>query len=92
MVHWRVASVSIDYKFNHVNPDTGWGEWTDEYYYIYPDAVAVRYQEIHSSWAKNMEWQQSELLNQPGTRPQDNIEQEALTIFNMAGERSSPTI
>jgi hypothetical protein len=33
-----------------------------------------------------MEWQQTELLNQPGTRPQDNVEPEAMTIANMDGE------
>lgn len=86
VVHWRVASCDINYGFNHVDPDTGWGEWTDEYYYIYPDAVAVRYQEIHSSWAAKMEWQQTQLLNQPGTRPQDNVKRQAITIVNMNGE------
>jgi hypothetical protein len=86
VVHWRVASASINYDFNHVDPDTGWGEWTDEYYTIYPDAVAVRYQEVRSTWAADMEWQQTELLNQPGTRPQDNVELEAMTIANMDGE------
>jgi hypothetical protein len=86
VVHWRVASASINYDFNHVDPDTRWGEWTDEYYTIYPDAVAVRYQEVRSTWAANMEWQQTELLNQPGTRPQDNVELEAMTIANMDGE------
>jgi hypothetical protein len=86
VVHWRVASASINYDFNHTDPDTGWGEWTDEYYYVYPDAVAVRYQEIRSTWAANMEWQQTELINQPGTRPQDNVELEAMTIANMDGE------
>ena len=86
VVHWRVASADITYGFNHVDPHTGWGEWTDEYYTIYPDAVAVRHQEIRSTWAANMEWQQTELLNQPGTRPQDNVELEAMTIVNMDGE------
>ncbi len=86
VVHWRVASADIAYGFNHTDPDTGWGEWTDEYYTIYPDAVAVRHQEIHSTWAANMEWQQTELLNQPGTRPQDNVELEAMTIVNMEGQ------
>ena len=86
VVHWRTASPDITYGFNHVDPDTGWGEWTDEYYYIYPDAVAVRYQEIRSTWAAGMEWQQSELINQPGTRPQDNVELEAMTVVNMQGE------
>jgi hypothetical protein len=77
---------NITYGFNHVDPDTGWGEWTDEYYFIYPDAVAVRYQEIRSTWAAKMEWQQTELINQPGTRPQDNVEVEAMMIANMDGE------
>jgi len=86
VVHWRVASASINYDFNHVDPDTRWGEWTDEYYTIYPDAVVVRYQEVRSTWAANMEWQQTELLNQPGTHPQDNVELEAMTIANMDGE------
>jgi len=48
--------------------------------------VAVRYQEIRSTWAANMEWQQKELINQPGTRPQDNVELEAMTIVNMDDE------
>jgi hypothetical protein len=86
VVHWRTASPDITYGFNHIDPDTGWGEWTDEYYYIYPDAVAVRYQEIRSTWAEKMEWQQTELINQPGTRPQDNVELEAMTVGNMDGE------
>lgn len=85
VVHWRVASVDINYGFNHIDPETSWGEWTDEYYTIYPDAVAVRHQEIHSTWAENMEWQQSELINQPGTRPQDNVETEAITVVNTDG-------
>jgi hypothetical protein len=48
--------------------------------------VAVRYQEIRSTWAAKMEWQQTELINQPGTRPQDNVELEAVTLANMDGE------
>lgn len=86
VVHWRTASPDITYGLNHVDPDTGWGEWTDEYYYVYPDAVAVRYQEVRSTSATKMEWQQTELINQPGTRPQDNVEMEAMTIANMDGE------
>lgn len=86
VVHWRTASPDITYGFNHVDPDTGWGEWTDECYSIYPDAVAVRYQEIRSTEAGKMEWQQTELINQPGTRPQDNVELEAMTVVNMDGE------
>lgn len=86
VVHWRTASPGIDYSFNNVNPVTGWSNWTDEYYYIYPDAVAVRYQEIHGPKVAGMEWQQSELINQPGTKPQDNVHLNAATVVNMRGE------
>lgn len=89
VVHWRTASPDITYGFNHPDPDTRWGEWTDEYYYVYPDAVAVRYQEIHSSFAPNMEWQQTELLNQPGTKPQDNVELDAITLVDLEGNTST---
>lgn len=34
VVHWRTASPAIDYSFNQIDSQTGWGEWTDEYYYI----------------------------------------------------------
>jgi hypothetical protein len=89
VVHWRTASPDITYAHNHVDPDTGWGDWIDEYYYIYPDAVAVRYQEIHGSSAAKMEWQQSELLNQPGTKPQDNVELDAMTVVDSEGESNT---
>ncbi len=89
VVHWRTASPDITYAQNHVDPDTGWGEWTDEYYYVYPDAVAVRYQEIHSPFAADMEWQQSELLNQPGTKPQENVEEDALTVVDLEGHTNT---
>ena len=42
VVHWRNTSVGISYDWMAVDKD-GWGLWTDEYWYIYPDAAAVRY-------------------------------------------------
>lgn len=85
LVHWRVASNTVDYLFNSENDD--WGEWTDEYYYIYPDGIAVRYQEIHGNPPQNLfEVQQHEMLNQPGTWPEDNGESQLITVVNMTGE------
>ncbi|MEY4570364.1 MAG: hypothetical protein RLZZ398_1803, partial [Verrucomicrobiota bacterium] len=48
LVHWRVASNKIDYRLLTINNDS-WGDWTDEYYAIYPDGVAVRYQEVRAN-------------------------------------------
>jgi len=85
VIHWRTALADITYGFNHVDEYTGRGEWADEYYTVYPDAVAVRHQTVHSNWSGH-EFQQSEILNQPGSRPQDTVEMAALTLVNMKGE------
>ncbi len=86
VVHWRNASVGVSYDWLTVDED-GWGLWTDEYWYIYPDAVAVRYQ-VSGRLAdfKDIQTQQNELLSQPGTRPEDNIPFDAITVSNIKGE------
>jgi len=85
VVHWRYAIADIMYEIFGTDPVTGWGEWADEYYYIYPDAVSTRYQILYSNHLSH-EWQETIVLNQPGTRPEDNVEINALTLGNMDGE------
>ena len=86
VVHWRNASVGVGYDWLTVDED-GWGLWTDEYWYIYPDAVSVRYQ-VSGRLAdfKDIQTQQNELLSQPGTKPEDIIPYDAITISNIKGE------
>ncbi len=84
VVHWHYAISDIKYNISREDAD-GWGEWADEYYYIYPDAVSTRKQVLHSTVLKH-EWQETIALNQPGTRPEDNLELDALTWANMDGE------
>lgn len=86
VVHWRNASVGVGYDWLTVDKD-GWGLWTDEYWYIYPDAVSVRYQ-VSGRLAdfKDIQTQQNELLSQPGTKPEDNIPYDAITLSNIKGE------
>jgi hypothetical protein len=86
VVHWRNASVGVSYDWLRTDKN-GWGLWTDEYWYIYPDAVSVRYQV--SGRLKdfpNTQTQQNELLSQPGTRPEDNVSYDAITLSNKEGE------
>jgi len=89
VVHWRYAVSDIVYGIFGADQD-GWGEWTDEYYYIYPDAVSTRKQILHSNHLHH-EWQETIVLHQPGTRPEDNMELEALTWGNMDGESKTYT-
>ncbi len=86
VVHWRYAVADTRYTINHPDPATGWGDWADEYYTIYPDAVATRRQVLWSGQPGGFQWQETIFFSQPGTRPEDNIELEALSLANMRGE------
>jgi len=87
VVHWRYAPVDVRYNHPFIDPLTGWGDWVDEYYTIYPDAVGVRKITVHTTrpdlWT---EFQESIVVNQPGTMPDDNIELGAVSVANMKGE------
>jgi Concanavalin A-like lectin/glucanases superfamily len=88
VVHWRYGLCEVvNYSCANPDPNTGWTDWADEYFTIYPDGVAVRKQVLWTSNFKNWhEFQETIIINGPGTRPEDNIQPEALTIGNMAGE------
>ena len=60
---------------------TGFGEWADEYYTIYPDGVAVRKLDPGRGG-----WQETIFFSEPGTRPEDNCELEAITLVNDLGK------
>ncbi len=97
IVHWRYNPCYITYGQANVDEVTGWGDWVDEYFVIYPDVVAVRHQKLWTSkWGvaldtgkwpgKGIPWHQFQetiMFNQPGTRPEDNVENGALTTANM---------
>jgi len=86
VVHARYASVGIDGKFLDPDPLTGWGLWSDEYFTIYPDGVAVRHVVAKNHFNGSGEWQETLLYNQPGMRPEDTVELKALTLANQKGE------
>lgn len=85
VVHWRYAIADILYDIFGITDDYPAGEWADEYYYIYPDGVSVRHQVLWSDYLSH-EWQETIVINQAGTSPDDNIDLEAMTLFNMRGE------
>jgi hypothetical protein len=85
VIHARYASVGIDGKFLSPDPMTGWGLWSDEYFTIYPDGVAVRHV-VAKNHPGSGEWQETLLYNQPGMRPEDTVDLKALTLANQKGE------
>ncbi len=97
VVLWRYAPVALNYDLVHVDQLTGWGDWVEETYTVYPDGTCVRKIRVWSSNPKvdpNLgldlgnfrQFHEAIIINPPGTRPEDNIKPEALTVANMKGE------
>lgn len=97
VIHWRYSPVDVHYRHAHIDEKTEWGDWIDEYYTIYPDGTGIR---KIVAWSSNptvrpgegpgtggfREFQEAIVINPPGTRPEDNISNEALSLANMNGE------
>jgi len=88
VIHVRYGQCEVEeYLCAHPDPLTGWTDWADEYYTVYPDEVAAR---NSVAWSSNLEnppeFQETIIINSPGTRPEDNLQNDALTFANMKGE------
>jgi hypothetical protein len=90
VVHWRYALSDVTYRIANIDPVTNWGDWADEYYYIYPDGMAIRHFIIHGVPGED-EYSVTEptLFSNPGEKPEDNIMLEAVELANLKGELSS---
>jgi len=86
VVNWRYLQMDVKFRQKDLPNNTGFGEWGNELYTIYPDGVGVR-----KVLPGRGGWQETILLNEPGTRPEDNVELEACTLLNMKGESKSYT-
>ncbi len=81
VVNWRYLQMDVRFRQNDSPENTGFGEWGNELYYIYPDGVTVR-----KVLPGNGGWQETIFLSEPGTRPEDNVDLAAATLVNMKGE------
>jgi len=86
VLHWRYALVDVLGNLAFIDPQTGWGDWVDEYFYIYPDGIAVRHATLHTAYIHNhYSFTEPTLLLAPGTKPEDFISLDAATIANSEG-------
>lgn len=85
---WRYGLVDNWNNFAFEDPNTGWGDWVEETYYIYPDMTGIRKDVLYSNAPRAAhEWQESIMVLSPGQTPEDILEYEALTMLNMKGEK-----
>jgi len=91
VLHWRYAPCDIFYNTIDSDPKTGWGDWVDEYFYIYPDGVMMREQKLWSTgrYGGDPSVQETLFFSQPGKGPLDTVEVSALTLANDEGQTRS---
>ncbi len=87
VVHWRYAPVSAYNNTWRADPKTGWECWIDEYYFIYPDASAIR----KVSWKKGTlgeprQFQETLALLHPGQIVSDLLERDYVTVADYSGK------
>jgi hypothetical protein len=83
VLHYRYGMVDSRYIFPDINPETGWGDWADEIWTIYPDGIAVRHLERGMIWGDS--WVETMFFSAPGQRPEDVVELEAFTVVGEEG-------
>ncbi len=79
VIHWRYGEVDVRYIFPMHNGD---GPFADEYWTFYPDGFGIR----HVARGEGG-WQETMFYNEPGTRPEDNVDLKAFTSIDSKGKR-----
>ena len=87
VLEWRFALHDVNYVLANYVDETGWGDWASWYYYIYPDGVVVKVQQLWSSGDElNHEWQESMAILGPNQHPHDIISRtNTLTFIGLDG-------
>lgn len=85
VIHWRYIPVSVRKQFSQVDEVTGWSDSVDEYYTFYPDGIGIRKIIQHTS-GDPLGPSEAIILCQPGTKPEDNVHLDAMTLVNLKGE------
>lgn len=92
VIHWRYAPTSAYLNTWRVDPKTGWECWIDEYYYIYPDATAIR----KVSWKTGTlgyprQFQETLALLSPGQKVSDLLEKDFTRVADYEGNTDKQT-
>lgn len=95
VVHWRYALNDVTYRIAWPDEQTGWGDWSDEYYTIYPDGYGIRKVILHTSHFADddrhtddygHEWHEGIVVYHAYTTPEEAVNVDAVHVSNMKGE------
>jgi len=85
----------VNYRIAWPDEQSGWGDWSDEYYTIYPDGYGVRKVILHTSHfeddgghtsAYGHEWHEGIVVYHAYTTPEESVNIDAVHVANMKGE------
>ncbi|MEM8565740.1 MAG: LamG domain-containing protein [Bacteroidota bacterium] len=86
VVQWRYPLLDVNRVMANYNEETGWCDWSEWYYYIYPDGLAVKSMKLWTEGERNHEWQESMAIFGPNQHPEEIINTKAaLTMLNLDG-------
>ncbi|RMD76772.1 MAG: LamG domain-containing protein, partial [Lentisphaerae bacterium] len=89
VVHWRFALIDTRKYLANFDPETGWGDFADWYYYIYPDGFAVKTMRLWTHGLINHEWQESMAIFGPDQHPEQIIDTErTITLLDLDGNKA----
>jgi len=89
VVQWRYPLVDVFHVIANYDDSTGWGDWSDWYYTIYPDGVAVKKMRLWTHGPRNHEWQEGMAILGPDQHPEQVLETEpALLLADKNGNVS----
>ncbi len=92
VIHWRHQLTDIKYESINEDPLTGWSDWNDDIYTIYPDGVAARKLILWSSDPLgNHTMQQENFVVPIGMRAAEIIDPVAVTLATIDGDTTSYT-
>jgi hypothetical protein len=87
VVHWRYPLIDVKHVMANYSDETGWCDWSDWYYYIYPDGIAVKLMHLWTDGLRDHEWQESMAIFGPDQHPEQIIHtKDALTMLNLDGD------
>jgi hypothetical protein len=88
VVHWRYPLIDVKHIMANYDDKTGWCDWSDWYYYIYPDGIAVKTMHLWTHGLRDHEWQESMAIFGPDQHPEKIIHtKNALTMLNLKGDK-----
>lgn len=87
---WRYPLIDVFHTVANYDDATGWGDWSDWVFTIYPDGFAVKDMRSWNDGSSPHEWHETIFLSQGHERPEDVVSQDdTISLISLAGEQRS---